>query len=77
MCVFRPGIVVCTYKEPIRSWINNLYGPTGVVVGSGTGLLRTLQLDRSKRADIVPVDFVVNSMIASVYETAQKFDKNT
>ncbi|XP_044735153.1 fatty acyl-CoA reductase wat-like [Chrysoperla carnea] len=76
MCVFRPSIVICTYKEPIRSWINNLYGPTGVVVGAGTGLLRTLQLDRSKRADIVPVDFVVNSMIASAYETAQKFDKN-
>lgn len=28
--VFRPAIVTSTLKEPIRGWIDNLYGPTGV-----------------------------------------------
>lgn len=28
--VFRPAIVTSTSKEPIKGWIDNLYGPTGV-----------------------------------------------
>jgi hypothetical protein len=28
--VFRPAIVTSTAQEPIKGWIDNLYGPTGV-----------------------------------------------
>lgn len=28
--VFRPAIVTSTFKEPVKGWIDNLYGPTGV-----------------------------------------------
>lgn len=28
--VFRPAIVTSTWKEPVKGWIDNLYGPTGV-----------------------------------------------
>lgn len=61
-----------TYREPIRSWIDNLYGPTGVLIGAGTGVLRTLHGDVTKTAELVPVDLVVNSMIAASYKTYLK-----
>lgn len=67
--LFYFATVMATYKEPIRSWIDNLYGPTGVLVGAGTGVLRTLHGDIDKTAEIVPVDYVVNSMIAASYNT--------
>jgi hypothetical protein len=34
--------VTSTYREPVIGWIDNLYGPTGVVAGAGSGVLRTM-----------------------------------
>ncbi|XP_044764580.1 uncharacterized protein LOC123321141 [Coccinella septempunctata] len=65
--ICRPGIVTSTYKEPLRSWIDNLYGPMGAIVGAGTGLLRTFHLDEEKVADLIPGDYVANGIIAAAY----------
>lgn len=70
--IFRPAIVVAAHKEPIRGWIDNLYGPSGVIVGCGTGVLRTLHCDENVIANIVPVDSAVNAMIASAWKTANR-----
>ncbi|KAG6454612.1 fatty acyl-CoA reductase wat [Manduca sexta] len=63
--IFRPAIVTSTAKEPLKCWLDNMYGPTGVAVGSATGIVRTLHCDPEVTADIVPVDLVVNCLIAS------------
>ncbi|PNF42320.1 Fatty acyl-CoA reductase wat [Cryptotermes secundus] len=70
--VFRPAIVVATRDEPVCGWIDNLYGPTGVFVGAGTGLIRTVHIDGDKVANIVPVDMAVNALIVSAWEVANK-----
>ncbi|KDR07123.1 fatty acyl-CoA reductase wat-like [Zootermopsis nevadensis] len=70
--VFRPAIVVATRDEPVSGWIDNLYGPTGVVVGAATGLIKTLHGDAGVNADIVPVDMAVNAVIVSAWEVANK-----
>lgn len=31
-------LVVASWKEPIPGWIENLNGPTGLLVGAGKGL---------------------------------------
>jgi len=67
--VFRPSIVVATKTEPFPGWIDNLYGPTGVVVATVTGIMRTLHCDPNKMADIVPADMVVNGLIATAWKT--------
>ncbi|PSN40547.1 hypothetical protein C0J52_10393 [Blattella germanica] len=54
--VVRPAVVISTAKEPFPGWINNVYGPTGVVVGAGLGLLRTMHCDKDILAEIVPAD---------------------
>ncbi|CAG9794548.1 unnamed protein product [Diatraea saccharalis] len=65
--IFRPAIVTSTAKEPIKCWLDNMYGPNGVAAGSVTGILRTLQCDEDVTAEIVPVDYVVNClMVAAV-----------
>lgn len=63
--------VISTYQEPVRGWIDNLYGPTGALVGAGTGFLRVMRVDPNARADVVPVDYVVNSIIVAAYQTSQ------
>lgn len=66
--VFRPAIVTSSAKEPLVGWIDNLYGPTGVVAGAGTGVLRTMHCDRNMNANLVPVDFCVNALIAAAWD---------
>lgn len=65
--------VIATYKEPIRGWSDNIYGPTGVIVGAGTGVLRVIQSDEETVANMVPVDMAVNGLIAAAYKISQNF----
>lgn len=66
--IFRPAIVISTYQEPISGWIDNLYGPTGVAAGAGTGILRSIHCDGSAHANVVPGDMTVNALIASAWD---------
>ncbi|XP_032678741.1 fatty acyl-CoA reductase wat isoform X2 [Odontomachus brunneus] len=68
--IFRPAIVVSTYREPVRGWIDNMYGPTGVAAGAGTGLLRSIHCDGSVHANVVPADLTVNALILCAWDTA-------
>lgn len=62
--------VIATYKEPIKSWIDNIYGATGIVIGSGVGILRAALIDKTRNAEIVPADLVVNCILTATYKTA-------
>ncbi|KAG5862609.1 hypothetical protein JTB14_017406, partial [Gonioctena quinquepunctata] len=45
--VVRPAIVVMTYQEPIRAWIN-FFRPAAGMVAGGLGLLRILSVNPEK-----------------------------
>ncbi|KAK7595553.1 hypothetical protein V9T40_013378 [Parthenolecanium corni] len=69
--IHRPSIVTSTWKEPLRGWINNLYGPLGLLLGFGLGILHIYDGDlRDETVDMVPVDLVVNSLICATKEVA-------
>lgn len=68
ICMVRPSIVISTAKEPVAGWINNVYGPTGVVAGTGLGLIHVLQCDKDKLADMVPVDMAINNIVAAAWD---------
>lgn len=72
----RPSIVISTAKEPIAGWINNVYGPTGVVAGAGVGLIKALNCDQDKLADMVPVDMAINSVLAAGWDIASSNTEN-
>lgn len=73
--MFRPAIVTSSVREPVTGWIDNLYGPTGVVAGVATGLLRTMHCDKDIIANIVPVDMTVNALIASAWDVAANYKR--
>ncbi|XP_053986197.1 fatty acyl-CoA reductase wat-like [Hylaeus volcanicus] len=70
--IFRPAIVISTYREPLRGWIDNMYGPTGVAAGAGTGILRSIHCDGSIPANVVPGDLTVNALIACAWDVANR-----
>lgn len=63
--IFRPSIVISTFKDPIPGWIDNLYGPTGLVTGAAAGVVRTIYCNPDVTSDLVPVDLTVNALVCS------------
>ncbi|RZC34343.1 fatty acyl-CoA reductase, partial [Asbolus verrucosus] len=75
--IFRPAIVISTYKEPVESWIDNLYGPTGAVAGAASGLIRVFYCDKNVVADIVPVDTCVAGIVAAAWDVGSRTAERT
>ncbi|KAI4502949.1 hypothetical protein M0802_001993 [Mischocyttarus mexicanus] len=62
--VARPSIVIASWKEPTPGWIDNINGPTGLMIGAGKGVIRTMLCNGDYLTDIMPCDIAVNSIIA-------------
>merc|ERR1719188_851646 len=77
MAIVRPSIVAGAMKEPLPGWVDNLNGPTGIVVACGHGVLRSMYANPDYIADIIPVDIVINLMCAVAYKTAGQYDRET
>ncbi|CAG9770339.1 unnamed protein product [Ceutorhynchus assimilis] len=71
-CIQRPAIVIASAKEPIRSWVDNIYGPVGVMQGAAIGLLHISPVNANGIAECVPADFVINNCIAASYKTVKE-----
>ena len=50
--------------------MDNINGPTGLIAACGKGVLRTLLCHREKVADLIPLDYPVNLIIAAAWHTA-------
>ncbi|XP_034488535.1 fatty acyl-CoA reductase wat-like [Drosophila innubila] len=69
-CIFRPGMILATLKEPIPGWTDNLYGPISILYGCIVGVLRVTLADENSRAHIVPVDYCANMVLTTAWKTA-------
>ncbi|XP_028161341.1 putative fatty acyl-CoA reductase CG5065 [Ostrinia furnacalis] len=76
IAIARPSIVTAVWKEPIPGWVDNLNGPTGLLIGSGKGVIRSMHCEPSYTADAVSVDVVVNGCILIAYATALDKPRN-
>lgn len=63
--IVRPAIVGASYQEPMPGWIDNYNGATVLMVACGKGFKRCCYGDSEKNADVIPVDYTVNMMIAA------------
>ncbi|CAG9854988.1 unnamed protein product [Phyllotreta striolata] len=72
IAITRPSIVTCVAKEPIPGWVDNLNGPTGIIVAGGKGILRTMLADITHKADYVPVDMAINSILTVAWKTGSE-----
>lgn len=57
-------------KEPLPGWIDNFYGPIGASVATYLGLLHVGVHLPNTVLDMIPIDYVVNSILASTWDTA-------
>ncbi|XP_064076093.1 putative fatty acyl-CoA reductase CG5065 isoform X1 [Vanessa tameamea] len=70
IAIFRPTIVVSSLKNPYPGWIENLNGPSGVIAAAGKGLLHVFSRKPGARADLLPVDIAIDTLLAVGWETA-------
>ncbi|XP_006895133.1 PREDICTED: fatty acyl-CoA reductase 2 [Elephantulus edwardii] len=70
MAIIRPSIVGASWQEPFPGWVDNINGPTGLIIATGKGFLRCLKATPKAVADLVPVDTVVNLTLAVGWYTA-------
>ncbi|RWS29833.1 putative fatty acyl-CoA reductase-like isoform X2 [Leptotrombidium deliense] len=72
VAIVRPSIVTAAWREPVRGWVDNINGPTGLILACGKGILRTMLFDANANADLIPVDTVINLMITVAWHTATR-----
>lgn len=62
--------MVSSLRHPFPGWIENLNGPSGIVVGAGKGLLHVFAAKSTARSDMLPVDIAIDTLIAVAWEIA-------
>lgn len=64
------SLVISSYREPFKGWIDNINGPIGIAMGISLGIIRVLHADLNAIPDLVPVDYSTNALLASAYDVA-------
>ncbi|XP_026465078.1 fatty acyl-CoA reductase 1-like [Ctenocephalides felis] len=67
LVLFRPGIVISTWKDPIPGWNDNYNGPIGICLGVGKGILRTIYTRNDNILDYMPVDVITKAMLVALW----------
>ncbi|XP_070134941.1 putative fatty acyl-CoA reductase CG5065 isoform X2 [Drosophila bipectinata] len=66
--IARPSIVSPAAFEPLAGWVDNLNGPTGLMIGCGKGVIRSVLVNQKNKAEVIPVDYAINGLIVIPYE---------
>ncbi|GLH03062.1 Fatty acyl-CoA reductase [Gryllus bimaculatus] len=61
--ILRPSVVIPIWKDPLPGWTDNINGPTGLLIGAGKGVIRTMYCNQKGYADFLPVDIAVNAIM--------------
>ncbi|XP_066944625.1 putative fatty acyl-CoA reductase CG5065 isoform X1 [Macrobrachium rosenbergii] len=78
IAVIRPSIVCGSWLEPVPGWVDNLFAFTGLLVGMGKGVLRSLYVRDDIKLDFIPVDVPINLMLVAAWNTAvQRYKPDT
>ncbi|CAA0813512.1 Fatty acyl-CoA reductase 2 [Striga hermonthica] len=64
--IIRPTVIESSYEQPFLGWIqgNRMFDP--VIISYGKGLLLAYLADPNAHVDIVPVDMMANTTIATI-----------
>uniref|UniRef100_A0A8D8T7M0 Fatty acyl-CoA reductase n=1 Tax=Cacopsylla melanoneura TaxID=428564 RepID=A0A8D8T7M0_9HEMI len=68
VCIARPSIVTPAWREPLAGWVDNLNGPTGILVAGSKGVIRTMLCNGDYHAEVIPVDMAINGLIVVGYK---------
>lgn len=65
--IIRPSIVIPIRYEPIPGWTDNINGPTGLLIGAGKGVIRSMYCKSTGYGDYLPVDYAVNGIFVCTW----------
>lgn len=74
--ISRPSIVGASMAEPAPGWIDSLAAAASFVHGLATGIVNHMLGDPKAHIDIIPVDYLCNSILVGTAYLAKK-DKFT
>ncbi|XP_004925992.1 putative fatty acyl-CoA reductase CG5065 [Bombyx mori] len=75
--ILRPSIVIPIWQEPIPGWTDNINGPTGLLIGAGKGVIRSMYCKSNSYADYLPVDVFINGIMIGVWNYIHYGDKKS
>ena len=64
--IIRPSVIESSLAEPTPGWLDGLRMADPLIVAIGKGRLRALPLDANVALDLIPVDMVVNALLAAI-----------
>ncbi|MDA2923280.1 AMP-binding protein [Acidobacteria bacterium AH-259-L09] len=64
--IIRPSVIESSLSEPSPGWLDGLRMADPLIVAIGKGRLRSLPMDADVTLDLIPVDMVVNIVLASI-----------
>ena len=70
--IVRPSIIESSFAEPEPGWLGKFRMSEPLIVGFGKGRLPDFPADPDIILDIIPVDFVVNAILAAAEATARR-----
>ena len=66
LVIVRPSIIGAARAEPMPGWVDVISAAGALIVSCGMGVLKFLPGNPNNIGDVVPVDYVVNSVLACV-----------
>ncbi|MGH9338430.1 MAG: AMP-binding protein [Acidobacteriota bacterium] len=70
--IVRPSVIESSLSEPNPGWLDGLRMADPLIVAIGKGRLKSLPLDPDVVLDLVPVDMVVNVLLAGIPRTTER-----
>lgn len=74
IAIARPSIVTAAWKTPYPGWIEGLNGPTGMMIGGGKGVIRSMYCNPKNNSEAIPVDIAINATIVLAYKRSTMTD---
>jgi len=63
--IFRPAIISAAYREPLPGWVDTFSAAGGLSLAGGIGIINFVRGNGNNVADLIPVDYVSNSIIVA------------
>ncbi|RZC35086.1 fatty acyl-CoA reductase -like [Asbolus verrucosus] len=74
--IVRPSMIVGAWKEPVPGWTISKNGPQGFLMGAAKGVIRRLPVGKHLVYDYIPVDMVINNLLAAGFSAASRQSKS-
>ncbi|XP_068986787.1 putative fatty acyl-CoA reductase CG5065 [Bombus flavifrons] len=67
VAIVRPSVIGASLEEPCPGWLENISAITGIVLLVSKGSITAILARKDARMDVVPVDFVVDTIICTAW----------